>query len=263
MVNPSIALKSQMGRVFFNNRDGWLFCINATNAEFIWKYETRLAEVAHLAVADGRVFTMYSALNGTDGTLIWEYGEKPVGIGWTYHTPAVDDGKVFLSIGPSLRAVDEFNGSLIWRFDTVQDTSDVAVAYGKVFLSADGYLYCLDEATGKVAWNYNEVKYSWLSSVPSVADGKVVVPAYDKLLCVDANNGTLLWTYSTINSRALPVIAEDMILFAAPEGIVAIGKGIPESTNNSGWIITSVTVTIVIAVILALLVKLRKNSLGL
>jgi outer membrane protein assembly factor BamB len=243
------------GRVFFNNRDGWLFCINATNADFLWKYETRLAEVSRLAVADGRVFTMYSALNATDGTLLWEYGEKPAGIHWTYHTPTVDDGKVFLSIGPSLLVVDEFNGSLIWRFDTVQDTSDMAVAYGKVFVSADGYLYCLDEATGKLIWKYDEVEYSWLYAIPSVADDKVLVPAYDKLLCVDANNGTLLWTYSTISSRALPVIAEGMVFFAAPEGIVAIGDRVPKSTDNFVMIVILVSVAIIAVVVFFFLLK--------
>lgn len=165
------------------------------------------------------------------------------------------DGKVFLSIGPSLQAVDEFNGSLIWRFDSVQDTSDVAVAYGKVFVSTDNYLYCLDEVTGKQIWKYNEAEYSWLSSIPSVADGKVLVPAYDKLLCVDTNSGTLLWTYSTISSRALPAIAEDMILFAVHEGIVAIGDQVPRSTDNFVIIIVLVSVTIIAAVSFTLLLK--------
>ena len=246
------------GRIFFNNRDGWLFCINATNGEFIWKYETRLAEAAHLAVADGRVFTMYSCLNATDGTLLWEYGEKPVGIGWTYHTPTVDNGKVLLSIGPSLNAVDEFNGSLMWKFDTEQDASDSAVAYGKVFVSADGYLYCLNEENGKVDWKYNDIALAgWLSSIPSVADNKVLVPAYDKLLCVDANNGSLLWTYSTITSRTLPVVADDMVLFSASGGIVAIGNRVPESTNNLGLIVTLACVVIVALAVFALILKRR------
>ena len=249
------------GRVFFNNRDGWLFCINATNADFIWKYETRLAEVAHLAVADGRVFTMDSALNSTDGTLLWEYGEKPVGIHWTYHTPTVDNGRVFLSIGPSLQAVDELNGSLIWKFDTIQDASDVAVVYGKVFVSDGGYLYCLNEENGEFIWKYR-AEFSWLSGVPSVADGKVLVPAYDRLLCVNADNGTLLWTYSTINSRSLPAVAEGKVLFSVPEGIVAIGNRIStaEPTNNLGLIVALVFVTIAVATIFFMILKRPKKT---
>ncbi len=247
------------GRVFFNNRDGWLFCINATNADFLWKYETHLAEVAHLAIADGRVFTMDSALNATDGTLLWEYGEKPVGIHWTYHTPTVDDGKVFLSIGSSLQAVDELNGSLIWRFDAEQDTSDVAVAYGKVFLCDSGYIYCLNKKDGGFIWKFGE-EFSWLTSVPSVADTKVIVPDLDKLFCLNADNGTLLWTYSTISSRALPAVAEDTVLFAAPEGIVAIGNRASTTVkiNNLGLIMALVILTITVVTVSILILKRRR-----
>jgi outer membrane protein assembly factor BamB len=246
------------GRVFFNNRDGWLFCINASNTDFIWKYETRLAEVSQLAVADGRVFTMYSALNVTDGSLLWEYGEKPVGIHWTYHTPTVNGGKVFLSVGPTLVAVDECNGSMIWKFDTVEDASDVAVAYGKVFVSDSGHLYCLDEENGNVVWKY-EAEFSWLSSVPSVADGKVLIPAIDRLLCLEADNGTFLWDYSSIRSQSLPAIAEGMVLFVSPEGIVAIGNRNTATgpTDNLGLITTLVSVIIVAIVIVVLILKRR------
>ncbi|MFB3888212.1 MAG: PQQ-binding-like beta-propeller repeat protein [Candidatus Bathyarchaeia archaeon] len=251
------------GRVFFNNRDGWLFCINATNADFLWKYETRLAEVSGLAVADGRVFTIYSALNATDGTSlweIWESGDKPAWIHYAYHTPTVVDGKVFLSIGPSIRVIDEFNGSLIWRFDTVQDPSDVAVAYGNVFVTADNSLYCLDEEDGREVWRCG-AEFGWLSGIPSVADGKVLVPAYDKLICVNADNGTFLWSFSTIRSRALPAVAGDMVLFSAPEGIVAIGEPVAVSTDNSGLIVVSVSLIVAGAAILVLILKRKRKRI--
>lgn len=246
------------GRVFFNNRDGWLFCVNATNTETLWKYETKLAEVSGLALVDGRVFTMYSALNATDGTLlwdIWENGEKPSSIHYTYHAPTVSDGKVILSIGSSLQAVDEFNGSLIWRFDTVNDPSDVAVAYGRVFVTADDYMYCLDEDDGKEIWRYGKAEFNWLSSIPSVADEKVIVPAYDKLICIDANNADFLWSYSFISSQSLPAIAEDKVLFSSLDGMIALGEQKSEVTSDFIFIVIGLSVILAAVVIIVLIFR--------
>jgi len=249
-------------RVFFNNRDGWLFCVNATNAETLWKYETRLAEVSGLAIADGRVFTMYSALNETDGTQlwdIWENGDKPSSIHYTYHTPTVSDGKVILSIDSSIQAVDEFNGSLIWRFDTVNDPSDVAVAYGRVFVTADNFLYCLDEDDGKEIWRYGKAEFNWLSSIPSVADEKVIVPTLENLICIDANNADFLWSYFTISSQSLPAIVEDKVLFSSPDGMVAIGGQKSEVTSDFTFII-GISVIIASIVILVIILNHQKRK---
>jgi outer membrane protein assembly factor BamB len=245
-------------RVFFNNRDGWLFCANATNGDFLWKYETRLAEVARLAVADGRVFTMYSCLNDTDGTLLWEYENKPVGIGYYRSTPTVDDGRVFLSIGPSLHAVDEFNGSLRWKFDTEQGTSDVAVAYDSVFVSSSGCLYSLNETNGHVNWSFNTTALVENSpSVPSVADGKVLVIAGSHCFCLNATDGSLVWRFSPAPFSRPPslAIADGMVFLSGSEGIYAqeiyaIRDYVPESpitlTLTIALLLVAITATIVV-----------------
>ena len=219
--NPQVA----DGRVFFNNRDGWLFCVNATNGDFLWKYETRLAEVSHLAVADGRVFTIYSCLNESDGTLLWQYGQKPAYIHWTYHSPTLNDGKVFLSIGPALHCIDEFNGSLMWKFDTIQDTSDSAVAYGQVFVFADGYIYCLNEATGLVKWQSN-VGFSegYSESSPTVADNKVFVSLGQNLICLDVSTGNLVWKYFAPHWMHPPIVADGMVFVSWPGAVYAFGE---------------------------------------
>jgi eukaryotic-like serine/threonine-protein kinase len=253
------------GKVFFNDRDGWLFCINQTNAQFIWKYETALAEVAHLAIDGDRLFTMNSCLNATDGTLLWQYGEKPSGIHYSYHTPTVDEGKVFLSIGPSIHAVDELRGTVIWGFNSTGDTSDVAIGYGKVIVSDGGNLYCLNETNGSEEWRYQE-DFNWFSSIPTIADNKIVVPAYDKVLCLDANNGSLLWTYYGIRSQGQITIAGNMVFFASTDGIVALGNPrVPELTPIS-WVAALALITVMAAVTIRLkrqrirMANLRKDT---
>jgi len=89
----------------------------------------------------------------------------------------------------------------------------------------------------------------------------VLVPAYDKLICVNANNGTFLWSYLTISSRALPAIAEDMVLFSVPEGIVAIGERVLVSNNNSGLIVVSVSAVVAGVVIFVFILKYRKKRI--
>jgi outer membrane protein assembly factor BamB len=212
-------------RVFFNNRDGWLFCLNATTGDFIWKHETRLAETSRPAVTDGRVFTINSCLNESDGTLLWTYGETPPGIHWTYRSPVVGNGSVFLSIGPSLHCVDEFEGVLKWKFDAANDLSDPAVAYGQVYISSGTFVYRLDETYGHVVWKADLTGRAETSlSAPSVAEGKVFVSTGVTLFCLDVENGAIVWTYTADSRLSVPVIADDTIFVASLNGVYAFGE---------------------------------------
>jgi hypothetical protein len=169
---------------------------------------------------------MNSCLNETDGTLLWQYGYEPAYIHWTNHSPTVDNGKVFLSIGPSLRCLDEFNGSQIWRYDTVGDKSDSAVAYGKVFVSSSsGYVYCLNEEYGQLEWqSYVGLTDGYSGSSPSVADNKVFISVGRNLTCLNVNNGDLVWNYLAPHWLHPPVVADGMVFVSWPGGVYAFGE---------------------------------------
>jgi len=236
------------GRVFYNNRDGWLFCLNASTGDFLWKYETGLGENAYVAVADGRVFTLNGCLNETDGTMLWQFTDGGGSVG----APVVDDGRVFLNWG-SISCLDEFNGSLMWKYETEGNVGGLAVAYGKVFASIGG-LVCLNAEDGQFKWS-NGPAAGYPYGSPSVADGKVFVTDMNRLSCFDVNNGSLIWHYYTPDDGFLgrlttPVIADGMVFVAAKNYIYAFG-GAPSSAFPTWALILIISIVLIVGTFIA------------
>ena len=95
----------------------------------------------------------------------------------------------------SLHCVDEFEGTLKWKFDATNDLSDPAVAYGQVYISSGAFVYCLDETYGHIVWKADLSDRAETNvGTPSVADGKIFVSAGVMLFCLDVENGAIVWT---------------------------------------------------------------------
>jgi hypothetical protein len=113
----------------------------------------------------------------------------------------------------------------MWKFDTIQDTFDSAVAYGQVFVFADGYLYCLNEATGQVKWESNVgFPEGYSESSPTVADNKVFVSLGQNLICLDVNTGNLVWKYFAPHWLHPPIIADGMVFVSWLGAVYAFGE---------------------------------------
>jgi len=143
------------GRVFFGSY-GIVYALSEATGELLWKTELSNTDIyASPAVANGRLYVgtlsrrapdvpaIFAALNAATGGLIWKrqmaIDESPAS------SPAVADGKVFVSSGRRIYAFNETNGNVIWSFETTGYSGGCspAVALDSVYVQdEDGYVYC-------------------------------------------------------------------------------------------------------------------------
>lgn len=131
--------------------------------------------------SDGGVY----AMNARTGDKIWGHMMSKRGLN---ATPAIADGKVFISHGEdnidsnkfgSVQCLDAKSGELVWRVDDIK-AGYTALLYkdGMVFVVADtGDMHAYDAANGKELWKYN------LGTVgkgsPIWVDGKIIATEVD------------------------------------------------------------------------------------
>ena len=90
------------GKVFVGS-DNKVYCLNKDNGNLIWSYETRAPVDSSPAVSGNRVFVSswgkIHCLDVDNGNLIWNYEieYEDIPFGMFYSSPAIADGKVFVS----------------------------------------------------------------------------------------------------------------------------------------------------------------------
>lgn len=105
--------------------------------------------VVYAASTEGRLY----ALKLTDGTKLWEYGNK---LGFSA-SPAYRNGRIYLGDSDgTFHCVRASDGKLQWKFSTEAEINSSANFYGTnvLFGSQDGKLYCLKADTGEQVWRY-------------------------------------------------------------------------------------------------------------
>ena len=144
---------------YFGSWDTFVYALNASTGDLIWKYETGWGIDTTPAVAENMVFVgshdnNFYALNADNGSLEWIFTCK-AGI----HSSSVvyDDYVFFGSDDGRLYALNTSTGNAIWFFApgfTVDDDvynyittpilSDPVVDDGIVYIGAKGTIYSLD-----------------------------------------------------------------------------------------------------------------------
>jgi outer membrane protein assembly factor BamB len=174
------------GIVYFGASDNNFYALNATDGSFIWNYPTDGGARASPAVSDGRAYVMsfntitwslkVTALNATTGGFIWTVS---LGAGATDVTPAVANGRVYLSDLMNLKALNATTGAAIWSYSPVNSIdSSPAVAGGMVYFGANnGKIYAIDEVTGAPVWTYTTGMQIWSS--PAIWGGMLYVGSND------------------------------------------------------------------------------------
>ncbi|UCE75202.1 MAG: PQQ-binding-like beta-propeller repeat protein, partial [Methanomassiliicoccales archaeon] len=161
---------------------------------------------------------------------------------WTYSSPAVVNGKVFIgSRAPSnygyMSCYYANNGSLAWRTLTegsIQGgyglTSSPAVENGYVFFAADK-IYCLWENNGSIKWTVEHLgpgSPNYGDGTPTVANDKVYVGCGDDYVySIYQENGTVAWTFYTppggsrpYGTHAAPAVYNGYVYIGACNGYV-------------------------------------------
>ncbi len=166
-------------------------------------------------------------------------GRSPVPmVLWNYTTggavsssPSVVDGVVYIgSHDRNLYALDAFNGSLLWKYDTGERndyvSSSPAVTNGVVYIGGMKYkIHAIDAYSGDLLWDYRlpvrTTARSGISSSAAVVDGIVYIGNMDgTLYAFSEEDGALLWTYDIPRTEY-----DDYRIFSSPavaDGIVYI-----------------------------------------
>jgi outer membrane protein assembly factor BamB len=213
--SPSIAY----GRAYFGSQDKNVYCVDARNSMFLWKFETGERIKSSPAVVNGKVYigpddgTVY-CLDAFTGDLIWErdaggYIEGQFAAAVLLRSsPTVVNNRVYVgSLDTHLYCLDADTGEVVWMLKTEGAiTSSAAVSDGAVYFvsqePSSGALYKLDADSGNVIWK-TEIPYQVLfiggtdlHASPTVGDGMVYASSNAKeYYGIDAATGKIVWTY--------------------------------------------------------------------
>jgi len=166
----------------------------------------------------------FSTLTQIDTTNV-----KQLGGAWVHQfegersraTPVVSGGRMFITAGPHVYALDAKTGATLWRF--TPDTppfglfKGVAVGDGMVFIGLmEGNMIALDQATGKLVWKQAIAEQAapggqgaqWVSGAPTFAKGLVIAGLSGartpterndgRVVALDAKTGALKWTFHVV-----------------------------------------------------------------
>lgn len=141
-------------------------------------------------------------------------------------TPVVVDGKMFVTAGTHVYALDPKTGDIIWSHETDVAPSfqfkGVTVAEGLVFFgTADAHIVALDEKTGKEVWStligdnlpvrkdspsaILTITGQYISSAPAYANGLVISGMSNgdfgirgRVVALDAKTGKIAWEFYSV-----------------------------------------------------------------
>lgn len=178
--------------------------------------------------------TRYSSLNKINTSDVTRLGAEwaatldPSG---TISSIVVADGKMFVTSGMQVFAVNPLSGKIVWSYHPVASPSrkGVAVGAGRVYVGLmDASLIALDEKTGKLLWRAMVGDEKWsgtalgdasgsghgislgragemISSVPAYVDGRVIVGLANgdfgvrgRIVGLDAATGNRVWQFFVV-----------------------------------------------------------------
>jgi outer membrane protein assembly factor BamB len=215
------------GMVYVIDAD-YLSALNADTGALIWQYDVPgQGQYGSPTVVNNVVYFTSSfpsgnvyALNATTGSLLWTY---PLA-GGTPASPAVVDGLLYISAGPSIvYALNATSGALVWKkqfgsnigpsatLGGTQGGQSVAngVLYVAVVRTGQKYdLYALNASTGAFLWR-TSLGVMLFGETPAVANGKVYIGASGQLYALNATTGAVLW--ATPGGENSPIVANGVV----------------------------------------------------
>ncbi len=232
-------------KVYFLSEAGSFYALDADTNDVIWQTQVGDGpwDWSSPAVHNGYVFIASSAgyvyrLDANTGEPNWSkfIGGSPDG------PMAVANGKVYSGTHnfgngePTLAALDEITGQIIWTYDYylyhnnvvgMVNNNGAAVADGdndgnlEVYFGVynwngtDDQAVCLDEANGVEIWTTNIGGSS--TSTPAVHNGKVFIGSDDgKLYVLNAVTGEVICDYQTGSAVwAAPAVADGKVFFGS------------------------------------------------
>lgn len=218
-------------RVYVGTAGGYLYCLNASDGELIWKHKVndwirskpvQVGDTIYVATLDARMLALRD--NGTSAQELWEaqLGEH----GFTADLVGNENGILASGRDLVLYSVAPDTGTTQWRHSLIDgawidgtrhqadvfagqfQTSPVVVDNIVYVGGPDGFLSAHDVDTGKRLWRFEA--RGRISATPCVADGKVFIGQngrYMEYYAIDQKNGKLVWQiddfgWATVGSTA-------------------------------------------------------------
>ncbi|MGH3459986.1 MAG: PQQ-binding-like beta-propeller repeat protein [Kribbellaceae bacterium] len=187
------------------------------------------------AIADGRVYAggldgRLHALDAATGQEMWAKPDDALAGDWTFTSPAVGDGLVYLGINRpagEIWAFDAVTGATRWRAGTsISNINGSPVVAGGVVYAAttEDQVLALDAATGARIWEAkpNGGRGSGFYSSPTIAGGKVFAASLNhQVYALDAATGAVLWSFQTGgHNSSTPAVVDGTVYFGSRDGFV-------------------------------------------
>lgn len=174
------------GNVFIGSSTGYVYSLNGATGIQNWKSLVNGTPNSHITVVNGKVYSGTHNFDKSSPTLV-ALDESTGAILWTYDSRATD---------PDTRVTGMINHNGVSVADGDGDGS-LEVYFGVVTWGYSGNeAISLDEATGNEEWNVS--LGGWSTSTPAVHNGKVFIGSDDgNLYALDASKGSILWHYQT------------------------------------------------------------------
>jgi outer membrane protein assembly factor BamB len=186
--------------VFIASMDHFLYALNITNGNEVWKADLGGAALYGPALgADGLLYVgtlgnEVLAIDSSSGAIQWRF--KTTNQVWG--TPILDEGSVYFGdLSGTIYAVDAQNGTQLWKVDAGGPVfgSAVVTPDGLVFNTENGKVVMVS-TTGGVVWTQTIVGKLYTTPVFGNDQIVVAVTGGDNLLVALTLQGTQKWTYA-------------------------------------------------------------------
>ena len=158
-----------------------VYAFRVSDGQQVWNYTTGdyvnsspavANNVVYIGSDDGYVY----ALNATTGNLIWKFNCNAA---YPYDgvsaSPAVVNGVVYIaSYDGNVFALDAQSGNKIWNHNTAtlaSSTSSPIFGNGTVYISTENGVYALNADTGEEVWHFDG---GFIQACPVIAGGVIM-----------------------------------------------------------------------------------------
>lgn len=247
-------------RIYFGSGDSYLYCLDETTGNEIWKFKTDGAVTSSPAIDNNKVFFQSKdgflyCLNSTNGELFWKFNlGKELAYKWEFDyylsSATVVDNIVYTGSGDgNLYAVNSNTGKLLWKYFTGSRVRSTPAVADEIVYFGDnaGKLYAIDLKSHQPKWVYETdgVKInieeflfdrSALISSPTIYKDVLLVGSREGVLyCVNRETGKLNWKYDHKMSWVIstPAIYKENVIVGTSDGHFVNSLNI--KTANENW----------------------------
>ncbi len=211
------------GMLYIGCYDNNLYCLNAAEGKFQWKYAADGGIVTRPLIFDNNIAfgsedKRLHVISERTGKVVWTYYTE----GKIYSSPRLAEGHIFFgSDDGDLHAVNAATGRAIWKHATGAPIhSTPYIDQNLVYFGNESGVVSAVNFRGEMKWRF-QAKRAVISS-PTAKGQAIYLASLDShLYALDASNGWAIWKFRLgKGSLSSPAIADDYIFVGAADGFI-------------------------------------------